>query len=160
MQVLVFLGSKVANFGQEVLNPQVLICGCFRAVNPPRHQILRIDREGMIDRWCHIARQMTSFVPKCLLIPIDVYSIIAWTLLLKLQWHTRIYEETFHVDSSSNNVKYLKFCGRKVESTRNCNFGNYGEISDSNLETGRYTVQNLESPGLFELTALVFTVFY
>ena len=50
MQVLVFLGSKVANFGQEVLNPQVLICGCFRAVNPPRHQILRIDREGMIDR--------------------------------------------------------------------------------------------------------------
>ena len=29
--------------------------------------------------------------------------------MLKLQWHTRIYDETFHVDSSSNNVKYLKF---------------------------------------------------
>ena len=37
--------------------------------------------------------------------------------------------------SSSNNAKYLKFCGRKVVSTRNSNFG---EISDSNLETGGY----------------------
>ena len=51
------------------------------------------------------------------------------TLLLKLQWHTTIYGETFHVNSGSNNTKYLKFCGRKVESTRNSNFGDYpGDI--------------------------------
>ena len=72
----------------------------------------------------------------------DVYSTNSSylaTLLLKLQWHTRIYEETFHVNSSSNDTKYLKFYGRKVESTRNSNFGDYpGDILDSNLETGRY----------------------
>ena len=113
----------------------------YRAVNPPYHQILRIDREGMIDdvilhdKWQHLCQ-------KCLLISIDVYSSNSSylaTLLLKLQWHTRIYEETFHVNSSSNNAKYLKFYGRKVESTRNSNFGDYpGDISHSNLETGRY----------------------
>ena len=38
-------------------------------------------------------------------------------------------EETFHVFSSSNNAKYLKFYDRKVESTRNSNFGDYpGDI--------------------------------
>ena len=47
------------------------------------------------------------------------------SLLLKLQWHARIYEETFHVDSSTNNAKYLTSYGRKVESTGNSNFGNY-----------------------------------
>ena len=113
----------------------------YRAVNPPYHQILRIDREGMIDdvimhnKWWHLCQ-------KCLLISIDVYSTNSSylaTLLLKLQWHTRIYEGTFHVNSSSNDTKYLKFYGRKVESTRNSNFGDYpGDISDSNLETGRY----------------------
>ena len=41
-------------------------------------------------------------------------------------------------NSSSNNEKYLKFNGGKVESTRNSNFGHYpGDM-----------VQNLESPGL------------
>ena len=40
-----------------------------------------------------------------------------------------IYEETFHVNSSSNNEKYFKFYGRKVESTRNSTFGDYlGDI--------------------------------
>ena len=55
-------------------------------------------------------------------------SYLALLLLKKklLQWHTRIYhEETFHVNSSSNNPKYLKFDSRKVESTRNSNFGDY-----------------------------------
>ena len=51
------------------------------------------------------------------------------TLLLKLQWHARIYDETFVVDSSSNNAKYLTFYGRKVDSARNSNFGDYpGDI--------------------------------
>ena len=42
--------------------------------------------------------------------------------------------------SSSNNSKHLKFYGRKVESTRNSNFGDYQEKNRlySNLETGRY----------------------
>ena len=49
---------------------------------------------------------------------------------------------------SSNNAKYLKFHGQKVESSRNGMLRQLSqEISDSNLETGR-TVQNLESPGL------------
>ena len=44
-----------------------------RAVNPPRHQILRIEREETIgdvishDKGCH-------FCQKCSLIPTDVYS--------------------------------------------------------------------------------------
>ena len=44
-----------------------------RAVNPPRHQIVRIDRDEMIDdvisheKWRHLCQ-------KCSLIPIDVYS--------------------------------------------------------------------------------------
>ena len=51
------------------------------------------------------------------------------TLLRKLQWHTTFYGETFHVNSSSNNAPFLTFGGRKVESTRNSNFGNYpGDI--------------------------------
>ena len=54
-----------------------------------------------------------------------------FTVLLQLQWHTRIYDKTFHVNcnGSSNKAKYLKFFGRKVESTRNSNFGDYpGDI--------------------------------
>ena len=71
---------------------------------------------------------------KCSLIPINVYSTYLnssylATLLLKLQWHTKICEETFHINSSSNNAKYLKFYGWKVESTRSSNFGDYpGDI--------------------------------
>ena len=36
----------------------------YRAVNPPRHQLLRIDREGMIDdvishdKWRHLCQKM------------------------------------------------------------------------------------------------------
>ena len=49
------------------------------------------------------------------------------TLLLKLQWHTKMYEETFHINT--NNAKYLTFYGWKVESTRSSNFGDYpGDI--------------------------------
>ena len=60
------------------------------------------------------------------------------TLLLELQWHTRIYEEMFHVNSNANNAQYLKFCGRKFESTEVVTLAIIREISDSNLETGRY----------------------
>ena len=76
---------------------------------------------------------MTSFVPK-MLVDSDrriqhIKSSYLATLQLKLQWQTIIYEETLHVNSSSNNAKYLKFYGGKVESTRNGNFGDYpGDI--------------------------------
>ena len=40
-----------------------------RAVNPPSHQILRIDREEMIDDY-----RRHHLCQKCSLIPIDVYS--------------------------------------------------------------------------------------
>ena len=70
------------------------------------------------------------------------------TLLLTLQWHTGFCEETFDVNSSSNNAKYLKFNCQKVESTKN------GKLRRS---SGRFqtliwrpgeTLQTLESPGL------------
>ena len=70
------------------------------------------------------------------------------TLLLKLQWHTRIYEETFPGNSSSNNTKYLKFYGRKVESTRNSNFGDYQGLYQTLICRLGDTFQNPESPGL------------
>ena len=49
---------------------------------------------------------------------------------LKLQWRTRIYPwGNVPCYSSSNNAKYLKIDGRKVECTRNSNFGDYpGDI--------------------------------
>ena len=59
--------------------------------------------------------------------------------LLKLRWHTRIYEETFHVNSSANNANYLKFYSGKVESTAIATLAIIPEISDSNLETRRYS---------------------
>ena len=74
-------------------------------------------------------RTMMSFVPK-MLIDSDrriwhINSSYLATLMLKVQWHTRIYEEMFHVNSSSNKANDLKFYGGKVESTRNSNFNNY-----------------------------------
>ena len=77
------------------------------------------------------------------------------TLLLTLQWHTGVCEETFDVNSSSNNTKYLKFNCQKVESTRN------GKLRRS---SGRFqtliwrpgeTVQNLPDY-LGELKALCY----
>ena len=71
---------------------------------------------------------MTSFGPKMLAdsdLHISHINSSYSATFLKLQWHTRIFEETFHVNSSSNNAKYLKFYGWKVESTRNSNFGDY-----------------------------------
>ena len=60
--------------------------------------------------------------------------------LLKLRWHTRIYEVTFHVNSSANNANYLKFYSGKVESTAIATLAIIiPEISDSNLETRRYS---------------------
>ena len=43
-----------------------------------------------------------------------------------------------HVNSSSNNAKYLKFCCWEVESTEIATLTIAREISDSNLEAGRY----------------------
>ena len=47
--------------------------------------------------------------------------IISYNLLL--QWHTRVYEETFDVNSkiAQTNAKYLKFHCQKVEYLRNGN---------------------------------------
>ena len=68
--------------------------------------------------------------------------------------HTRIYGETFHVNSSSNDRKHLKFYGWKLESTRNINFGwlsgryqtliwRPGELTALGLSLGK------ESPQIF-----------
>ena len=61
----------------------------------------------------------------------------------------------FHVNSNANNAQYLKFCGRKFESTEVVTLAIIREISDSNLETGRYGPKTgvfRNYPG--ELTAL------
>ena len=52
--------------------------------------------------------------------------------------------------SSSNNAKYLKIYGQKVESTRNSNFGDYP--GDTLIWRPGDTVQNLESRGLQTMT--------
>ena len=49
----------------------------------------------------------------------DINSSYLVTLSLKFQWHTKVNEDTFHVDSSSNNAHFLKFYGWKVEFARN-----------------------------------------
>ena len=49
----------------------------------------------------------------------DINSSYLVTLSLKFQWHTKVNEDTFHVDSSSNNAHFLKFYGWKVELARN-----------------------------------------
>ena len=95
---------------------------------------------------------MTSFGPK-MLVDSDrriwhINSSYLATLLLKLQWHIRIYDQTFHVNSSLNNAKFLKFYGHKIESTRNSNFDFFSEISDSNLESGRYGPKSKTSPAV------------
>ena len=66
------------------LPPSLALYYTARAVNPSRLQILRIDWERN-DRRRNIARHMRSFEQNILLILID---------LLKLQWHTRVYEGT------------------------------------------------------------------
>ena len=83
------------------------------AVNPPRLQILRIDKEGRVDEvimngiWCHLCK-------KYLLTPIITnlrwhwqnaqkscnffWVIFELIGLLLLQWHARVYEETLNVN--------------------------------------------------------------
>ena len=56
-------------------------------------------------------------------------------LVLIFQWHTGVYKETF-----LNNAKYLRFHRQRVESIYKKwqTLVIIREISDSNLETGRY----------------------
>ena len=57
------------------------------------------------------------------------------TLLLKITVAYQNLWEKFHVNSSSNNTKYLKFYGRKIKSTRNSkrSLAIIGEISGSTM---------------------------
>ena len=89
---------------------------------------------------------MTSFEPKML---VDcnqriqhINSSYLATLLLKL-WHPIIYEETFHVNSSSNNEKYFKCRVYKKQRLQQLS-GRYQTL----IWRPEDTVQNLESPGL------------
>ena len=52
------------------------------------------------------------------------------------------YEETFHVNSSSNNAKYLKLMVGKLSLQEIATLAIIWEISDSNLETGRYSLKS------------------
>ena len=109
-----------------------------RAVNPPGHQILRIDRREMKedvishDKWPHLCQ-------KCSLIPIDVYSTSFSTLWLKLQWRTRIYGETFRVTVAQTTQNIWKLTVGKSSVQEIATLAIIREISDSNPETGRYS---------------------
>ena len=81
---------------------------------------------------------MASFcAKKCSLISIDVYSTYNSSYLA-------IVEEMFHVNSSSNNAKCLKFYRRKVYNSLQeiATLVIIWEISDSNLETTRYSLKS------------------
>ena len=72
---------------------------CLRVVNPPCPQILRIDREGTIDK----VIMHSTYDVICHLFKLYNLTWLAYyppiTLLLILQWHTRVCEETFNVNS-------------------------------------------------------------
>ena len=73
-------------------------------------QKMLVDSNLLMYRMCHIN------------------SLYLAILLLKLQWHTRVYEEMFHVNSKIADTmqNILKFCGGKVKSIRNlANFNIY-----------------------------------
>ena len=81
---------------------------------------------------------MASFcAQKCSLISINVYSTYNSSYLA-------IVEEMFHVNSSSNNAKCLKFYRRKVYNSLQeiATLAIIWEISDSNLETTRYSLKS------------------
>ena len=108
-----------------------------RAVNLPRHQTLRIDR------WRHIAQQMMSLICaknahwfRLTYIAHKQFIYLA-TLLLKLQWHTRIYWEMFYVYSSSNIAIIWNFMVGKSILQEMATLVISRETSDSSLETGR-----------------------
>ena len=113
-----------------------------RAVNPPCYQILSIDREEMIDDVI-LHRQIKSFMQKkfvdsnqCIE---HINSSHLATLLVKLQWHTTIYRETFHVNSSSQTIQNIwNFVVGKSSLQEIATLKIIREISDSNLGTRRY----------------------
>ena len=81
---------------------------CHRAVNPQHLQIMRIDREGIIDdiimhqTWRHLCKKtcekdvvgIVTFVPDWF-----TFHQAHCCLYNLLQWHTRVFEETFSVKS-------------------------------------------------------------
>ena len=105
---------------------------CLRVVNPPCPQILRIDREGTIDK----VIMHSAYDVICHLFKLYNLTWLAYyppiTLLLILQWHTRVCEETFNVNSkitqTMQNIR--NFIVRKSIYKK-------WKISDSHLETGR-----------------------
>ena len=78
----------------------------------------------------------------------DINSSHLVTLSLKFQWRTEVNEDTFHVDSSSNNTHFLKFYGWKVKSARNGKRWRLSRRFQTLIWRLGGTVQNLESPGL------------
>ena len=107
---------------------------------------------GRDDRWCHNAWHMMSFVTKNLwkrccwncnifFFFLELYHLTLLvyfppiTLLLILQKHTRVCEETFDVKSTIAQIRQnvWNFIVRKSNQT----LAIIREVSDSNLETGR-----------------------
>ena len=117
---------------------------CLRVVNPPCPQILRIDREGTIDK----VIMHSAYDVICHLFKLYNLTWLAYyppiTLLLILQWHTRVCEETFNVNSkitqTMQNIR--NFIVRKSIYKK-------WKIFQTLIWRPGERVQNLESPGLY-----------
>ena len=118
---------------------------CLRVVNPPCPQILRIDREGTIDK----VIMHSAYDVICHLFKLYNLTWLAYyppiTLLLILQWHTRVCEETFNVNSkitqTMQNIR--NFIVRKSIYKK-------WKISDSHLETGRKSSKSENLQGIYD----------
>ena len=111
--------------------------------------------QGRDNRWCHNARNMTTFVQKS--IQKNVVGIVPFVpdWFTSHQSHYCLYYNGIpgflrkgSMLNSSNNAKYLKFGWQKVESIRNCKLRQLSGRFQTLIWRPGETVQNLESSGL------------
>ena len=125
----------------------------FSAVNPPGLQILRIDREGVIEqntRWLQLS-WICDVLPDWFTSHQSYY----WVYCKGIIYHTGVYEETFDVNGEIQNV------AQTMENIEKFTSVIIREISYSNLETREIRSKLwsvLDYPG--DLTTLSFTFFF
>ena len=108
-----------------------------RAVNPPRLQPLKIDGESVIDgfimqvTWRHFLGK-TREKDVVLIVTFDLIGLLSTShkLLVILQWHTGVCEETFTVNRkiAQTTQNIWNFIVRESNLQEMANFGDYPEI--------------------------------
>ena len=125
---------------------------CRRAVNPPNLQIMRTDREGIIDdiimnqTWCHLCKKTCEKDVGIVTVIPDWFTFHQTHCLYYNDIAVFLRKRSVLKVKSSNNANYLKFHRQKVKSTRN---SKVRELSGRFLiwRPGE-TAKNRESPGL------------